>query len=202
MTTFYFVRHGETINNHQGRFNGGTVDPKLTQQGQADAHRLGLALADTKFDEILASPLNRAVETAEIILSENKQAEQTNLKIETNLRELDLGDWDGELIEEQKNHPEFNHYFHHPELFDASKIHGESYQNLLDRGLAVIKNYQEQFPDGNILIVTHGIVLLFLLSTLLDVPFEAIREQNMVRTSSLSVLTTTADGKFDKGVWV
>ncbi len=67
---FVFVRHGESIGNAQSRWQGQS-DYALTDKGRAQARALAerWKAEGVKFDLILASPLIRAKETAEIIAS-------------------------------------------------------------------------------------------------------------------------------------
>lgn len=65
MTTFLFVRHGETDWNRQGRFQG-SRDIPLNDDGRHQARRLAEAW-DQGGDVLLSSPLSRARETAEIL---------------------------------------------------------------------------------------------------------------------------------------
>ena len=73
-----FLRHGESVGNAKSRWQG-QADFALTDKGREQAQ----ALADRwrsegmQFDHILASPLKRAKETADII------AEASNLSVET-----------------------------------------------------------------------------------------------------------------------
>lgn len=64
----YLVRHGETEWNKEGRLQG-RKDVSLTQHGIAQMEDIGKWFCDTKvpFDEIIISPLRRAVESAAII---------------------------------------------------------------------------------------------------------------------------------------
>ncbi|MCS5719415.1 histidine phosphatase family protein [Herbiconiux sp. CPCC 205763] len=66
MTTFTFVRHGQTDWNFQKRIQGSTDIP-LNEIGREQARETGAALAERTWDGIVASPLSRARETAEII---------------------------------------------------------------------------------------------------------------------------------------
>jgi probable phosphoglycerate mutase len=68
MTTFTFVRHGQTDWNFQKRIQGSTDIP-LNETGREQAREAGAALAGRAWDGIVASPLSRARETAEIIAS-------------------------------------------------------------------------------------------------------------------------------------
>lgn len=56
------VRHGETEWSRAGRHTGRT-DVALTEQGEANARRTGLALRDERFDRVWSSPLRRAADT-------------------------------------------------------------------------------------------------------------------------------------------
>lgn len=65
MTTFLFVRHGETDWNRQGRFQG-SRDIPLNSEGRHQARRLAAAW-DQGGEVLVSSPLARARETAEIL---------------------------------------------------------------------------------------------------------------------------------------
>ena len=199
MTTFYFVRHGETTVNRVQCFNGGGTNSTLTEAGQAAAKRLGSLLADQSFDALLTSPLTRAVETMDAIVSQTNQS-QPAIMVVDDLKEMALGDWEGQPGASLTNHPQYENYFHHPELFDAKQIHAESYQAVLERGMLAIKTAQTAYPDGDVLVVAHGIILLFVINTLLGIPFEEIRSQKMVANASLSVLKSKGT-QFEKVVW-
>lgn len=199
MTTFYFIRHGETLVNRAQCFNGSGTNSILTEAGKAAAKRLGDLLADQSFDALLTSPLTRAVETMDAIMAQTNQS-QPAITIVDDLREMALGDWEGQPGASLTNHPQYENYFHHPELFDAQQIHAESYQAVLKRGMRVIKTAQIAYPDGDVLVVAHGIILLFVINTLLGVPFEKIRSHEMVANASLSVLKTNG-AQFEKVVW-
>ena len=80
------VRHGRTQVNASGRLQG-RADAPLDDLGRAQASALGTALPPGA--RIVASPLRRARQTAELIAGERP--------VETDERwiELDYGDWDG-----------------------------------------------------------------------------------------------------------
>ena len=62
----YLVRHGETDWNRERRIQGSTDIP-LNETGRAQARATGSLLARRRWSGIFASPLSRAMETAEII---------------------------------------------------------------------------------------------------------------------------------------
>ena len=63
----YFIRHGETDWNKDGKLQG-RVDIPLNEEGRHVAELTCEALKEEHFDIAFTSPLSRAYETAEIIL--------------------------------------------------------------------------------------------------------------------------------------
>ena len=92
MSKLYFTRHGQTIWNVEGKVCGAT-DIELTELGHEQAKELGehiKADKDTKIDEIVASPLVRAKNTAEHISG------ITGIPMHTDMRviEQNFGKWE------------------------------------------------------------------------------------------------------------
>lgn len=69
MTDLYLVRHGETDWNRQRRIQGRTDIP-LNDTGREQARLTGMLLTRRPITRVVASPLGRARETAEIIARE------------------------------------------------------------------------------------------------------------------------------------
>lgn len=61
----YFIRHGETVANKHNTIQG--IDDVLTEKGRQQAEILAHRLCSAFINEILTSPLPRALETAKII---------------------------------------------------------------------------------------------------------------------------------------
>lgn len=66
MLKLLFIRHAESVGNAQGRMMGQRHDP-LTSLGQEQAQALASGLAHHQPSHIYVSPLQRAVETADIL---------------------------------------------------------------------------------------------------------------------------------------
>ncbi len=91
MTIFYFVRHGN-INRM-----GDNLDPPLTQTGISQANATAARLADQPIDQVYASPLARAGETAAIIAAPHDLAVIQDAR----LRErANFGDLPGQTVDE------------------------------------------------------------------------------------------------------
>ncbi|WP_018659366.1 histidine phosphatase family protein [Allofustis seminis] len=94
--TIYFVRHGQTYFNLYGRMQGWANTP-LTSDGEKGVHASGRGLADVKFDAVYTSDLQRTLDTAEIILEENKKTDPDMPIISMpEFREIFFGSFEGE----------------------------------------------------------------------------------------------------------
>ena len=65
-TTFYLIRHGESLANAQNRLCG-HADWDLTERGREQAKRTAQLLADIPVDVVLSSDLLRAYHTAQAV---------------------------------------------------------------------------------------------------------------------------------------
>lgn len=88
--SFYFLRHGETDWNKQGLMQGHTDIP-LNETGRAQARAAVAALSRLSIDRIVASPLVRAYETAEIVNS----VLQKPLVADAGIKERHFGSMEG-----------------------------------------------------------------------------------------------------------
>lgn len=199
---FYFVRHGTTMINQEGRFNGGSVDSPLTTKGITEAIDLGKFLKDTKFDACFSSPQKRAIATAEIILSENN-IRLPEIQIDDRLREINLGMWDGTIIKDHEPTEAFHNYFYHPDKFDASYNQGESFTDLVNRAQSIITDIsQKSNQNDKVLITSHGVLLTVLMNILIGVPLSESRNSGTVSNSSVTILETDKGGhEFKTVLW-
>lgn len=91
----YCVRHGETLYNLAGRIQGQSdseLSPRGARQCQAVAERLGAL----EIDAVIASPLVRALATAQLIAERLK----LSVQIERRLTEINAGIFQGHAWEE------------------------------------------------------------------------------------------------------
>jgi probable phosphoglycerate mutase len=96
------ARHGETDWNAEGRYQGQGFDIPLSPTGRSQAEALASRLADFEFTRVVASPLLRARQTAEIVLG-NRSVPVT---LDPDLMEIAHGDWEGCLDAEVKKRDE------------------------------------------------------------------------------------------------
>jgi probable phosphoglycerate mutase len=112
-TRIILVRHGESSFNVERRVQGHFDQSLLTETGQADARKVGAAIADLHFDAAYSSPLRRAKQTAELILSGLTHQPSTPLQTTDLLKEINLVLWEGLLFTEvQERYPEQYRQWH------------------------------------------------------------------------------------------
>ena len=185
----YFVRHGRTEWNEEGRIQGANGDSPLLESSIQQLEALGQHLSQTYFDASYSSDLPRAVHTAQIILKQNQHP--ITLQETPALREWHLGRLEGRKIMELKAlYPEemeaFGHdlsQFHH-NLFDA-----ESLSDTTKRTCDFVKSLKGKELD-TVLIVGHGANLTASIRTLLGNKPEELRKNGGLDNASVTILTT------------
>ena len=185
----YFVRHGRTEWNEEGRIQGANGDSPLLESSIQQLEALGQHLSRTYFDAAYSSDLLRAAHTAQILLKQNQHP--ITLQETPALREWRLGRLEGRKIMELKAlYPEemraFRHnlsQFHH-NLFDA-----ESLSDTTKRTCDFVKNLKGKEFD-TVLIVGHGANLTASIQTLLGYKPEELRKNGGLDNASVTILTT------------
>ncbi|RAS77245.1 histidine phosphatase family protein [Priestia endophytica] len=94
--TFYIVRHGKTMLNTTDRVQGWS-DAVLTPEGEKPIRDAGKGLKNIEFSVAYSSDSGRSVQTANIILDENKKAKNVSLQTDKRLREFNFGSYEGDL---------------------------------------------------------------------------------------------------------
>jgi phosphoserine phosphatase len=94
------VRHGLSTFNLEHRIQGRDDLSALAPEGMSQAHLTGLALRDVGFVRAYSSPLTRARDTAEALLSAT--GSPSSIQLDGDLREVDLGPWSGLRRQEVK----------------------------------------------------------------------------------------------------
>ena len=102
MTTFLLVRHGET--DAIGKLLAGREPGwRLNQTGKQQAERLAQLLSPCPIQAIYTSPLERTLETAQMIAAPHA----VEPRIRQDLNESRFGGWEGKTFEELNQDPEW-----------------------------------------------------------------------------------------------
>lgn len=136
-TILYLLRHGETIENANGIFQGQTPG-HLSEKGRIQAAAMRSEVARLHFDAVLCSDLQRCKDTAGIVLS---GTEITPLYT-TLLRERYMGYLVGKPIAGAQ--------------FDDSV---ENAEQVGQRARQLLRIIQEKYAGKSLLIISHGYFL-------------------------------------------
>src|ERR1700744_5284937 len=106
--TIYYIRHGETAWNAEGRFQG-SQDIPLNDLGRSQAITAGAILGDLLTGEgydlwsmpFVASPLGRARITMELVRDAMKLP-PAGYSVDDRLREIGYGQWEGLTLDEMR----------------------------------------------------------------------------------------------------
>ena len=151
MKLIYLVRHAETEWNKERRYQGGQDIP-LSNTGVEQARQLAERLRKVKFDLAYSSPLQRARQTAEIIIEGNSPP----IILEPAFREINHGLWEGLRVKEiaERFPREFRFWKEKPHL--AKMPQGESLHDSRQRVVPRFLDLVAQEKWKRILIVGHG----------------------------------------------
>jgi len=139
MPTIYYIRHGQTEWNADGRFQG-TQDIPLNDTGKDQAIRAGELLAeilrgddhDPLKTPFVSSPLGRARNTMELVRG-TLDVPPHDYQLDDRLREIGYGHWEGSTLAQME--------VSHPDIFAERQIDkwgvpppgGESYASVTIR---------------------------------------------------------------------
>lgn len=205
MTRLLLVRHGESIWNADGRWQG-QADPPLSGHGRNQAAQAAASLGTV--DAIVTSDLERAADTGAIIA---RILGIEPVVVEPRLRERDAGPLSG--LTRPEIHVEFpgllpddpGGFVPGPDGQPAWPAGWESDAHLWERVEVALVALGRLVPDGDIVVVTHGGVMYAIerhlgahdrgrLSNLGAVWLEVVGEQMTIghRLDLIDPATTTA----------
>lgn len=200
MQKLYFVRHGQTELNQAICVQGGGIDSPLLETSRAAARKTGLHLRDAGITRVISSPQGRALETAELIVSQF--AAPLPIIKDARLRELEYGSWEGVPIPDfQRQDPETFYALRKcPDQYDPSPFGGETYEALIQRGRESIHEHATRHSGETLLFVGHSIHLMSTLLTLVGFPLSEIRSQEPLENTSVTTLLREGD-KYKLDTW-
>ena len=186
-TRVVIVRHGQSSYNTERRIQGRSDASVLTQTGREDAQKVGAALSNLKFAAVYTSPLQRAKQSAQVIV--NSFATATPLTPTDRLLEIDLPLWEGLLVQDvQEKFPEDYHDWHnHPDEFamEVSQPQGSREHfpvvAIYEQARQFWQEILPQHQGETILIVGHNGINRALISTALGMSpsrYHSIQQSN------------------------
>ena len=167
----FIVRHGETVENVNG-IRQGQIDGTLSENGLDQIKKLAFRLKDFHFDAVFSSDQGRAKLTCEGIL----KFHDNEIFFDKRLRERYLASLQGR-----------------PKTYNILDPDVESDDSLIKRARSFVEFLRRDYLDKNVLIVSHGGLMMALVVALLDLDPEKFDPVERFKNASVSVY---CDGMF------
>jgi broad specificity phosphatase PhoE len=186
-TRIIFVRHAQTSSNGRA-LAGRSMHVSLSAHGRAQAVRLADRLSTVTVAAIYASPLTRAVESAQPLSA------RVGLPVQRldDLSEVDFGDWTGARFDHLAGRREWD-------LFNSRRSAavipgGETWPEVVQRVTRALDALCRRHPGDTIVAVTHGDIIRVAVLCVLGLDHDAIHRLT-VSVASITVLEVGADGR-------
>jgi len=203
VTTIDLLRHGEC---QGGEIYRGITDVLLTERGwqqmESSLH-IDVAHAETPWQRIVSSPLQRCR-----LFAESKgRALNIPVQLHEGFREMDFGDWEGRSIEEvhREDAEAVTNFYRDPAR--VSPPNGESMQMVQGRLISAWQQVLDAHRGEHLLLIQHGGTIRILLAELLQMPLAAVTRleihyASLSRVQIYETFTETESEPFPKLVFL
>jgi probable phosphomutase (TIGR03848 family) len=182
------VRHGLTAATGAA-LAGRTPGIPLDERGRAQAAAVASRLAGVKLDAIVSSPVQRCMETAEVIAA----ARQPGLPVQTDDRliECGYGDWTGQPLRKLARDPLWRVVQQHPSAVTFPGKDGERLADVQQRAVAAVRDWNGRLGrKGVYLICSHADVIKAIVADSLGLHLDLF-QRIQIDPCSLSVIRYT-----------
>ncbi len=181
-TTLILVRHGVTAHTVEKRFSGGlaSANPGLSDDGRAQVRDTAewLARIAESVDAVVASPVRRTQESAEIV------AEVLGLSVETEpgFAEMEFGSWDGLTFAEvaERHRDDLDAWLG---SMDVAPGGGESFREVQQRVLEALQRLLVSHAGRTVVVVSHVTPIKTLVAYAVDAPLESVYRMELAPAS-------------------
>lgn len=193
MLKLILIRHGRTLWNSTGRFQGQS-DTELSEEGLSQAEKLAENFPVDHVDAVFSSPLQRAFITGKLI------ADKYNAPItkDDRLSEVNFGAWEGLSYEQisAKWGDNLEYMFERPDI--ATIPEGETFPHVQSRAIEAISEIiaANKNKDTTIAITAHGGVLRTILAYFLHMPLRYMWDLRQDNTA-VNIITFYDDNKYN-----
>jgi broad specificity phosphatase PhoE len=171
----YYIRHGETAWNAQGRFQG-TQDIPLNDLGRSQAMAAGAILGDLLAGDghepsslpFVASPLGRARTTMELVRDAMKLP-PAGYSVDGRLREIAYGQWEGLTLGEMKLNDAATFARRNADKWGVAAPSGESYASVTLR----MRDWLDSLVTDTVAVAHGGTMRALMVALGLATPLEA-----------------------------
>jgi probable phosphomutase (TIGR03848 family) len=193
--TCLLIRHGRTTSNANGTLAGWTAGVGLDDKGRSQAHDLAARLRGMPVRALISSPLQRCVETADILVA---ALAGTPVRTDERVGECRYGAWTGGSLHDLAKDPLWRTVQDQPSAArfpDGEYFAGESIAQMQGRALQAVRDIDAQVladhgPSGLWALVSHGDVIKSILADAAGAHLDHF-QRFMVGPASLSVVSYT-----------
>lgn len=154
------------------------------------ARAFAKACATKKWKAVYASPLRRAVATAQPL------CEATGLKMELRegLKEIHYGKWEGKTVETVSKEFHDDHLQWTADPAWHAPTGGEPAIMIARRGMEVVEEIKQRFSEGDVLVVSHKATIRVLICALLGIDVGRFRYRIGCPVCSISTVEFGSHG--------
>ncbi|MFN8498887.1 MAG: histidine phosphatase family protein [Anaerolineae bacterium] len=187
-TRLLVIRHGQSLWNQAGIIQG-QQDIALSELGERQAAAISARLRPAPLAAVYASPLCRALQTAQAVAEPHGLVPQTD----ADLAEIHHGEWEGlteadvarsygELLELWLTRPA-----------QVQMPEGEHYADVRARGLRAFERIVAAHPGQMVAVVTHDVIVRVAIAHALSLPDDHVT-RFMVNNAALNVIEYGPNG--------
>jgi probable phosphomutase (TIGR03848 family) len=188
VTTVLLVRHGRTTANGAGVLAGWTEGVGLDDLGRTQVAALAGRLAAVPLAAVVSSPLQRCLETTELLLDGHPPVDR---HVDERIGEVRYGDWTGGELKKLAKDPLWKVVQSHPSAMTFPGEGGEAMRDMQGRAVTAVREWNERLgEDAVFVVVSHGDVIKAVLADALGMHFDQF-QRLVVDPSSVSIVTYT-----------
>jgi broad specificity phosphatase PhoE len=162
-----------------GQTPGVRLDPVGLEQSKSLVETLG----PLNIDAVIVSPLERCIDTISPWIT--KYGARTPVHSEPRIIEPDYGLWSGRNLDELAQEKLWIDVQQNPE--SVCFPNGERFKSVWDRVAHFLQTLREHAKDQNVIVVSHGDIIKFLLAQSLKMDFKDF-QSIVVEPASISIL--------------
>ncbi len=159
--TVYFIRHGQTAENVGTTFQ--PPEAPLNDMGREQAVKIADRIAKLSFDVLLTSPFLRAKQTAEVISHTSGHPVEVSQLFHERLKPTSIN---GKPFADPVAHAVWTEWQESLYQTGMRVEDGENFDDLMARADSALE-YLLKRPESTLVVVTHGFILMALVSRVL-----------------------------------
>ncbi|MFN2489731.1 MAG: MSMEG_4193 family putative phosphomutase [Actinomycetota bacterium] len=186
MTTFFFVRHGVT--SHTGhKLSGWLPDIHLSERGKEQAEAAAQMLAQVPIKAIYSSPIERTLETAQVIAAHHKLEVQTT----ADLGEVRYGKWTNRSFKSLARTKMWTTVQRFPSAVRFPD--GETLREVQSRAVDEVERLRGRHPKRSICCVSHADVIKLVAAHYLGMHIDLFQRID-IGPASVTAISVSDDG--------